>query len=191
MARSFKPQEAAASDPFAPIPVGTYAFRVTDLEIREGAKDDYLNVTVGVLAGPFQTHPVGVKSPFAERKVWDILSYSPNAQARLGQAFIAVGHPHPPNDLDDIGEMRNDVFEGRVFLSDVYHEDYKGEPKAKLKAWKPAPPEVLRVFPHCPPVASSGGGALGGPGPDDFGAPSGGFGVPSGGFDPSKDKLPF
>lgn len=184
MARSFDPQAEAAKDPFAPIPVGKYAARVSDLEKKQGRKDDYLNTELTVLAGPFETHPVGVKSPYYERKVWDILSYSDGALPRLGQAFIAVGHPQPPRDLDDMQEMRDEVFFGRVVVIEVFHEqDYKDatQMRAKVRKWIPAGAEILAKHPHRPPVKGGAPAA----------APSSGGAGPIPGQPYDDDDIPF
>ena len=186
MSRTFNPEAEAQKDPFGLLPLGTYACRIADLEKKKGAKDDYLNTELSVLAGPMATHPVGVKSPYAARKLWDILSYSPNAMAKLGQAFIAVGHPQPPRDLDDMREMRDEVFLGRVVMVEVKHETYNNEEQAKVRRWKAAPADVLKQYPHQPPGTSHI--------PGNGNGESAAVGVPSGtsaaSFDDDSD-IPF
>lgn len=165
MARSFDPNKAAAGDPFSAIPVGMYIVRVTDLEKKVGKSsgEPYLNLTLTVLAGPLASHPHTVQSPYLNRKIFDILSYSDAAQAKLGKAFIAVDHPQPPRDLDDVAEMRNEVFFGRTAAVVIKHEDFNGEPQAKAATWKPLSPEQRAAFPHQPPGGHIPGPATGAP----------------------------
>ena len=161
MSRTFNPQDAMADDPFEVLPVGKYVVRVKELEKRKGKSDDYLNLTLTVLAGPIEKHPIDKKQTLSGRLMWEILSYSPGAQARLGQAFIAVGHPHPPKNLDDMAEMRNEVFQGRTAIVSVKHEEYQGNKKARVARWHVPTGPVLEKWPHRPPRSGSDA-------PDDF-----------------------
>lgn len=179
MTRSFNPQQAVTDDPMGVPAVGQYLIRIKAdaIELRTGKSsgEPYLNIQGVILAGPLGAVGLTQKSPFAERIIFEMLSYSPNTQGRLGRAFIAVGHPQPPKDLDDIDEMTDEVFGGRVALWTVKHEEYNGEKRAKVQKWDPATAEMLAVYPHRPPNGgqpSSGGQPSAGAGPqvpvDDF-----------------------
>ena len=157
MARTFNPQDSISDDPFEVLPVGKYVVRVKALEKRKGRSDDYLNLTLTICAGPLEKNPIDKKQKFSGRLVWDILSYSPKAMSKLGQAFIAVGHPQPPKNLDDMTEMRNEVFQGRVAVVAVRHEEYQGQRKAKVARWQIASDQILDKWPHQPPGKSGGG----------------------------------
>jgi hypothetical protein len=159
----FNPGQAISD---AVLPLGQYVWRVCSVKLDTSKKTGEGMAVIEVVpvaklldndtAQPF-SHSAG--------KTTEYLSYSPKAAAKLGRAFIAVGH-FAAIDLDDARAMHG-AFMGRHFAGGVQHEEYNGENRARLAGWRPLSEAVKAAYPDTPvssaPSASvpglGGGGA--------------------------------
>jgi len=138
---------AAVND--AVLPLGQYVWRVCSCKLDTSKKTGEGMAVIEVVpvgkllddntAQPY-SHPSG--------KLTEYLSYSPKAAAKLGRAFIAVGH-FAEIDLDDARQVYA-AFMGKHFAGGVSHEEYNGENRARLAGWRPLTATVKAAYPDTP-----------------------------------------
>lgn len=96
---------------FEPVPRGQYLVEITGAEERDGQEYPYLNLELTIKEGPEGAEGV------EDRKLWDILSYSPKALWKLKGFLAVVGY-----DAEDLaGDFTVDPAEylGMEFLVQV------------------------------------------------------------------------
>jgi hypothetical protein len=103
---------------FEALPKGKYDVAIFNVEYKEGKAAPYLAVTYKVQEGPF-----------AGRQVFDNVSFSPKALFKL-KGLLAVVMP----EIDTNGKLSFDPDDlvGRKCAITVIHEEYNGEPQAKV-----------------------------------------------------------
>ena len=106
---------------FEILPAGWYRARVTDSEIKEGPKGNYIAWTFEIIGKP--------------NKVWDRMSMSNEiSMQRLKGMAIACGHKNP-NFIADTEELHG--LQCMVKLKIETDETGKHEPKNAISAFKP------------------------------------------------------
>jgi len=113
-----------AQETLKPLPPGWYEAQITDSEIKEGAKGNYIRWTFDILGHP--------------NKVWEIMSLNNEGEAvglkKLKTLAVVSGHPDP-NFIRDTEEFHGRKCQVRLKIE----EDATGayEPKNKITAYKP------------------------------------------------------
>ena len=152
----------AAAIQDAVLPLGQYVWRVCSCKLDTSKKTgEGMAVLEVVVVGKLLDN--NTAQPFTHQfgKVTEYLSYSPKAAAKLGRAFIAVGH-FAEVDLDDAREVHA-AFVGKHFAGPVQHEEFNGENRARLGGWRPLSATVKAAYPDVPvsgsPAAPAASGA--------------------------------
>lgn len=102
---------------FSPIPRGRYVVEITNAEIREGNEFPYLMVESTVASGDF-----------ADKKLWDNMSFSPKALWKLKQFYRGLSVSD--EDLSTGFTVDPDELIGQTVLVNVQVKpDQQGEPR--------------------------------------------------------------
>lgn len=119
------------SKSFEALPKGKYDAAIFNVEYKEGKAAPYLAITYKVQSGPCEG-----------RQVFDNVSFSPKALFKL-KALLAVVMP----EMDTNGQLSFDPDDlvGKKCAIVVTHEDYNGEPQAKVQKVT-APTAVVNAF---------------------------------------------
>lgn len=156
----FNPGQAVQD---AVLPLGQYVWRVCSCKLDVSKKTgEGMAVVEVVPVGKLLDNDTAVPFSHSNGKVTEYLSYSPKAAAKLGRAFIAVGHL-AELDLDDARQVYA-AFMGRTFAGGVQHEEYAGEQRARLAGWRPLSPTAKASFPDTPAPGSPPSAGHAGPG---------------------------
>lgn len=114
-----------AQETLKPLPPGWYEAEITDSEIKQGAKGNYIRWTFDIVGHP--------------QKVWEIMSLNPDGEAvglkKLKTLAVVSGHPDP-NYIRDTEDFHGRTCQVRLKIE----EDATGayEPKNKITAYKPS-----------------------------------------------------
>lgn len=119
------------SKSFEALPKGKYDAAIFNVEYKDGKAAPYLAITYKVQNGPFEG-----------RQVFDNVSFSPKALFKL-KALLAVVMP----EVDTTGQLSFDPDNliGKQCAIVITHEDYNGEPQAKVQKVT-APTAVVNAF---------------------------------------------
>lgn len=114
-----------AQETLKPLPPGWYEAEITDSEIKQGTKGNYIRWTFDIFGHP--------------HKVWEIMSLNNEGEAvglkKLKTLAVVSGHPDP-NFIRDTDEFHGRKCQVRLKIE----EDATGayEPKNKITAYKPS-----------------------------------------------------
>ena len=119
---------------FTPVPRGRYVAEVTDAEIRDGDKYPYLMVEQTVIEGEY-----------ADRKLWDNMSFSPKALWKLKGFYRALGATD--EELSSAGfDVDPESLLGLTFMIQVaVKNDNNGEPRNVINRYAQLEGDVTSV----------------------------------------------
>lgn len=99
------------------LPDDDYLVEVESVEVKEGAKEDYFEITMVVQSGPHKGS-----------KIWDRASVSPNALWRLRSLLEVMGLEVPDGPM----EIDPDDMVGTSFIAVTAQESYKSDDGKKI-----------------------------------------------------------
>lgn len=104
-----------------PIPEGVHRFRVVACEEKEGPSGPYWNLTCEVVG----------EQQYEGQRVWHTVSLVPAARWKLEEFLDAINAP-------ESGAMDGNDTLGAFFMGQVFHDEYEGVKRPKIKKCLPA-----------------------------------------------------
>ncbi len=103
---------------FTPIPRGRYVVEIVGAEINDGTSYPYLGMEYQVMEGDF-----------AERKLWDNMSFSPKALWKLKGFYRAMGATDDEMAAGEFNVEPDDLIGQEIMIQVAVKADQDGEPR--------------------------------------------------------------
>ena len=125
-------------DNYEPVPVGDYVAEISKVELRAASgpgKFEKISVEFVIMEGPW-----------ASRRVWENLSFSPKALFRMRGFFALFGYNKAGLEFDVDDESQEIVepdLKGRAVGITVGHRDWEGQTKEDVEDVRPLGPNPV------------------------------------------------